>query len=59
MEAPDKLYNEHDFKKEVVDVAASVMQKWFMDKDLGMCRVAEFGGYYKLPNHSSNYQVSI
>ena len=46
MEAPDKLKNDHDFEKEVVDVAASVMQKWFLDKDLGMCRVVEFGGYY-------------
>jgi hypothetical protein len=46
VEAPDKLYNEHKFEKEVVDVAASVMQKWFLDKELGMCRVVEFGGYY-------------
>ena len=42
---PDKLYNEHNFPKTDVDVAHSLMNRWFCDSSLGMCRVVEFGGY--------------
>ena len=42
---PDRLLNEHKFPKTDVDVACTLMNRWFSDTALGMCRVVEFGGY--------------
>ena len=46
-ETPDKLPNEYKFHTNVVNEAARLMHAWFNDKDLGMCRVVELGGFKK------------
>ena len=42
---PDRLLNEHKFPKTDVDVACTLMNRWFCDSSLGMCRVTEFSGF--------------
>ena len=44
-DAPDKLYNQFDFEEHIVNEAFSVMHKWFVDKELGVCRVTDFSGW--------------
>ena len=41
---PDKLKNTHNFHKKIVAKAASLMNRWWEDEELGMCRVVKFGG---------------
>jgi hypothetical protein len=43
-EIPDKIRNKHNFPVDVVNLAASLLHKWFDDDELGLCRVVDFGG---------------
>ena len=43
-EKPDSLPNKCNFHPKIVDAGAALLQKWFEDDELGMCRVVEFGG---------------
>jgi hypothetical protein len=44
MEPPDPIKNKYKFPAAVVNKAASLLHKWFVDAELGPCRVVEFGG---------------
>ena len=44
---PDKLPNKYKFHTNIVNEAARLMHAWFNDKEMGMCRVVEFGGFKK------------
>jgi hypothetical protein len=39
------LKNTYNFHKKVVDKAASVINRWWRDEELGMCRAVRFGGH--------------
>ena len=43
-EQPDRLKNEHSFPTNVVNNAAKLINKWFDDDELGMCRVVGMAG---------------
>ena len=42
---PDKLKNTHNFDKRIVDKAATIINRWWKDDELGMCRAVKFGGH--------------
>ena len=41
---PDKIHNHFNFPAKWVNSAAKLVHRWFLDYEVGMCRVTRLGG---------------